>query len=128
MRCDADGSTFSAPVIPSAGAVWRCCPVPCTMTSTADLLDPASAAYKKARRQFYKATKNRPAVEQDWTPFRAAEKSFKARFPPPDLSGVLDLAQLDSSRQQEIEQGVWKGSTEPFPYRRLEGCERPIYK
>jgi hypothetical protein len=124
---DADvGSTFSAPVIPSAGAVWRCCSVPCTMTSTADLLDPSSAAYKKARRQFYKATKNRPAVEQDWTPFRTAEKSFKARFPPPDLSGVLDLAQLDPSRQKEIERGVWKGSTEPFPYRRLEGCERSI--
>ncbi|TEB35865.1 hypothetical protein FA13DRAFT_1623777 [Coprinellus micaceus] len=96
------------------------------MTSTADLLDPSSAAYKKARRQFYKATKNRPAVEQDWTPFRTAEKSFKARFPPPDLSGVLDLAQLDPSRQKEIERGVWKGSTEPFPYRRLEGCERSI--
>lgn len=102
-------------------------PLTTTMSLTAELLDPTSAAYKKARRQFYKATKNRPPVEQDWTPFRAAEKHFKARFPPPDLSGVLDLAQLDSLRKEEVEEGVWKGSTVPFPYKRLEGCSRPIY-
>ncbi|KAJ3509218.1 hypothetical protein NMY22_g16368 [Coprinellus aureogranulatus] len=97
------------------------------MSRTAGLLDTSSPAYRKARRQFYKATKNRPPVEQDWTPFRAAEKHFKARFPPPDLSGVLDLAQLDPSRQAEVGQGVWKGSTKPFTYKRLEGCSRPIY-
>ncbi|RXW24124.1 hypothetical protein EST38_g1735 [Candolleomyces aberdarensis] len=90
-------------------------------TTTAELLDPNSAAYKRARRQFYKTTKNRPTVDQDWTPFRAAEKRFKARFPPPDLSNVLDIAQLDESRQQELAQGVWQGSASPFEYRRLSG-------
>ncbi|KAG2020343.1 hypothetical protein CC2G_005698 [Coprinopsis cinerea AmutBmut pab1-1] len=88
--------------------------------STSDLLNPESPAYKKARRQFYKATKNRPPVsEKDWTPFRAAEKRYKARFPPPDLSNVLDLAQLDPSREHEITQGVWKGSLDPVEYRRV---------
>ncbi|KAF6765151.1 hypothetical protein DFP72DRAFT_870249 [Ephemerocybe angulata] len=97
-------------------------------TSTAELLDPTSPAYKKARRQFYKATKNRPQnVEQDWTPFRAAEKRFKARFPPPDLSTVLDLAQLDPSRQQELDDGVWRGSTHSSTYKRLEGASKPVY-
>ncbi|KAJ2916008.1 hypothetical protein MD484_g4360, partial [Candolleomyces efflorescens] len=90
-------------------------------TTTAELLDPSSAVYKKARRQFYKATRNRPTVDQDWTPFRAAEKRFKARFPPPDLSQVLDLAQLDGTRQQELAQGVWKGSASPFEFRTLPG-------
>jgi hypothetical protein len=103
--------------------VWPCYSAPFSMstTTTAELLDPSSAAYKKARRQFYKATKNRPTVDQDWTPFRAAEKRFKARFPPPDLSQVLDLAQLDESRQQELAQGVWQGSASPFEYKRLSG-------
>lgn len=30
--------------------------------------------------------------DSEWTPFRAAEKRFKVRFPPPDLTDVLDLA------------------------------------
>ena len=52
-----------------------------------------SREFKKARRQHYKSTKNRPAdVDASWSPFRAAEKKYKARFPPPDLSAVLDLA------------------------------------
>lgn len=54
-----------------------------------------SLEHKKARRLHYKSTKNRPvAVDQSWSPFRAAEKKYKARFPPPDLSAVLDLASL----------------------------------
>ncbi|KAG2157390.1 hypothetical protein DEU56DRAFT_17757 [Suillus clintonianus] len=57
-----------------------------------DIYDPSSAAYKKARRQFLKTTKNRSRdLDAEWTPFRAAEKRYKARFPPPDLSHVLDL-------------------------------------
>jgi len=30
--------------------------------------------------------------DSEWTPFRAAEKRFKARFPLPDLTDVLDLS------------------------------------
>ena len=71
-----------------------------------------SSSYRKAERQFRKATKNRPAnIEQGWTPFRAAEKRFKARFPPPDISSVLDLASPDESRAPEIELGHWVGSS-----------------
>ena len=52
----------------------------------------ASREYKKARRQHWKSTKNRPVnVDAGWSPFRAVEKKYKARFPPPDLSAVLDL-------------------------------------
>jgi len=101
-----------------------------TATTTADLLDPSSPAYKKARRQFYKATKNRPPVEQDWSSFRAAEKRFKARFPPPDLSTVLDLALLVPSRSEELDAGVWKGSSAPFEYVKLSATPAytgPVY-
>jgi alkylated DNA repair protein alkB homolog 1 len=67
--------------------------------------------YKKAQRQYLKATKNRPAnIDEGWTPFRAAEKKFKARFPPLDLSSVLDLALRNDARIPEIENGVWAGS------------------
>jgi hypothetical protein len=76
-------------------------------------VDPSSSEYRRARRHFLKSTKNRdPALEKDWTPFRAAEKRFKARFPPPDLSDVLDLATLDPARIAEIQAGVWHGSPE----------------
>ncbi|KAJ7905407.1 hypothetical protein B0H14DRAFT_2660170 [Mycena olivaceomarginata] len=81
--------------------------------SAIDLHDPTSAAYKKAKRQYLNSTRNRKnTVELDWTPFRAAEKRFKARFPPPDLSGVLDLALLDDTRTPEIQAGIWKGSSD----------------
>ncbi|KIO06395.1 hypothetical protein M404DRAFT_481088 [Pisolithus tinctorius Marx 270] len=68
--------------------------------STTDVVavDPSSAAFKKARRQYIRTTKNRSQdVDANWTPFRAAEKKFKARFPPPDLTDVLDLAAEDRS-------------------------------
>ncbi|CAA7271752.1 unnamed protein product [Cyclocybe aegerita] len=75
------------------------------------MLLPDSPEYKRAQRQHKKATKNRPmTIDQEWTPFRAAEKRFKARFPPPDLSGVLDLACRDKSRVSELDAGGWKGS------------------
>ncbi|TFK29883.1 hypothetical protein FA15DRAFT_684190 [Coprinopsis marcescibilis] len=90
------------------------------MSSVSDLLDPSSPAYKKARRQFYKATKNRPdTINNDWTPFRAAEKRYKARFPPPDLASLLDLAQYDSQRSNEIADGVWRGSLDSVSHTRL---------
>ena len=74
--------------------------------------DTSSTAYKKAKRQYLKTTKARNKdVELDWTPFRAAEKKYKAHFPPPDLSQVLDLATLDSSRAEEIKLGGWCGSS-----------------
>ena len=75
------------------------------------LLRPNTPEYKKAQRQYLKATKNRPAnIDQEWTPFRAAEKKFKARFPPLDLSSVLDLALRNDARNPEIENGIWAGS------------------
>ncbi|KAG1756489.1 uncharacterized protein EDB91DRAFT_1092931 [Suillus paluster] len=60
-----------------------------------DIYDPSSTAYKKAKRQYLKTTKNRGKdLDAEWTPFRAAEKKYKARFPPPDLSHVLDLTSM----------------------------------
>ncbi|KAN0076875.1 hypothetical protein V8E55_010730 [Tylopilus felleus] len=56
---------------------------------------PATKELKKARRLHWKSTKNRSVdIDQSWTPFRVAEKKYKARFPPPDLSDVLDLVSL----------------------------------
>ena len=73
-------------------------------------LDPLSREYKRARRHHYKTTKNRTeGLDTDRTPFRVAEKKYKARFPPPDLSDVLDLALLDETRSSEVEQAGWKG-------------------
>jgi len=73
-------------------------------------LDPTSREYKRARRQHYKTTKNRiEGSDTDWTPFRAAEKKYKTRFPPSDLSDVLDLALLDETRSSEVERARWKG-------------------
>jgi alkylated DNA repair protein alkB homolog 1 len=77
------------------------------------VLLPNTPEYKKAQRQYLKATKNRPVnIDQEWTPFRAAEKRFKARFPPLDLSSVLDLALRDDARNPEIENGIWAGSSD----------------
>lgn len=74
------------------------------------MLDPTSREFKRARRHHYKSTKNRDGdTDIDWTPFRAAEKKYKARFPPPDLSGALDLALLDTRRHADIERTGWKG-------------------
>ncbi|RPD59157.1 hypothetical protein L226DRAFT_553635 [Lentinus tigrinus ALCF2SS1-7] len=81
-----------------------------TSSSAGDIHDPTSQAYKKARRKHWKSTRNRPDhVDADWTPFRAAEKKYKAKFPPPDLSSVLDLATADPSRAEEAARGGWRG-------------------
>lgn len=79
-------------------------------------------AYKKAKKLYEKSLRNRPPEQlgTDWTPFRAAEKRFKARFPPPDLSDVLDLALLDASRSDEILNGVWKGNPTALSYERID--------
>ncbi|KAF8959032.1 hypothetical protein BDZ97DRAFT_1923177 [Flammula alnicola] len=78
---------------------------------------PNTPEYRKAQRQYLKTTKNRPAnIEQEWTPFRAVEKRFKARFPPPDLSSVLDLACADERRTREVELDRWKGSPTAVEY------------
>ncbi|KAK0450800.1 hypothetical protein EV421DRAFT_1775278 [Armillaria borealis] len=66
------------------------------------LHDTSSAAYKKAQRLHQKTRKNRNnAVDADWTPFRAAEKMYKAR-------------------SEEIEAGVWVGRSEAVEFRRTE--------
>ncbi|CAK5264246.1 unnamed protein product, partial [Mycena citricolor] len=80
-------------------------------TMSSGVLDPTSPAYKKARKQYLASTKSRDkAIEHDWTPFRVAEKRFRARFPPPDLSDVLDLALLNETRSREVQDGRWKGT------------------
>jgi alkylated DNA repair protein alkB homolog 1 len=74
----------------------------------AGLNHPSSKAYKKALRKHLKTTRNRdPSSAQDWTPFRVAEKRYKARFPPPDLSDVLDLNLLD----EENDILGWQGNS-----------------
>ncbi|KAI0075833.1 hypothetical protein K474DRAFT_1663839 [Panus rudis PR-1116 ss-1] len=88
--------------------------------TAADLLDPKSPAYKKAKRNYLKTTRNRPEhIHEEWTPFRAAEKKYKARFPPPDLSEVLDLAAADESRAEEVKRGGWTGRPDAFEWREL---------
>ncbi|PSS32177.1 hypothetical protein PHLCEN_2v2050 [Hermanssonia centrifuga] len=72
--------------------------------------NPSDPAYKKAKRQYLKTTHNRlEQLEAEWTPFRAAEKKYKAKFPPPDLTNVLDVALLDESRVEETKRGSWRG-------------------
>lgn len=79
--------------------------------SPVGILQRGSPAYKKAYRNHQRSVRNQPAKDEvsPLTPFRSAEKKFKARFPPPDLSNVLDLALLDPNRGDEINDGVWKG-------------------
>lgn len=91
-------------------------------------------AYKKAKKLYEKSLRNRPPeqVGADWTPFRTAEKRFKTRFPPPDLSDVLDLALLDPSRSDEILNGAWKGNPSALPYERIDiqlddGLPKSVY-
>lgn len=66
------------------------------------MTSPPSREYKKAHRLHSKSTKNRPAADHEWSTFRAAEKKYKARFPPPDLSVLLDLANGNPRLYQPI--------------------------
>jgi alkylated DNA repair protein alkB family protein 1 len=91
-------------------------------------------AHKKAKKLYEKSLRNRPPeqVGADRAPFRAAEKRFKARFPPPDLADVLDLALLDAGRSDEILEGGWKGNPIALPYERIDvqledGLPQPAY-
>ncbi|KAI5124529.1 hypothetical protein M0805_003053 [Coniferiporia weirii] len=90
-------------------------------TYTPESLAPGSTAYKKARKQFLKSNRNRPSDDSfGWSPFRVAEKKYKARFPPPDLSeDVLDLALLDDERKDEIDAGVWRGRVDVLDVREV---------
>lgn len=75
------------------------------------LLDPQ---YKRVRRQYLKsAAKN---LNLDCSPFRVAEKKYKARFPIPNLSNVLDLATLDPARTLEIQQAFWSGRSDAIAH------------
>lgn len=87
-----------------------------TALSTSD-----ERAYKKAKKLYEKSLRNRPSeqVGADWTPFRTAEKRFKARFLLPDLSDVLDLALLDPNRSDEVLNGGWKGNPAALSYERI---------
>ncbi len=83
------------------------------MLTSTSVHDPQAEAHKKARRNFYRSTKQRPPESSyHWTAFRAAEKKYKAKFPPPDLSNVLDLTLLQSidGDADDVALGVWKGS------------------
>lgn len=99
----------------SASAKFLSFPVQPVLMSPATTLstDRTSSAYKKAQRQHLKSTGNRSKdVELNWSPFRAAEKKYKARFTPPDLSDVLDVAVLDDARVDEVACGGWRGSAD----------------
>ncbi|KAJ3482651.1 hypothetical protein NLI96_g6826 [Meripilus lineatus] len=85
-----------------------------------DAHNTTSPTYKKAKKRYLKTIGNRPQnQESDWTPFRAAEKKFKARFPPPDLSRVLDLAVYDDSRATELARGGWGGAIDCVEHRAI---------
>ena len=91
-------------------------------------------AYKKAKKLYEKSLRNRPPEQTSvgWTPFRAAEKRFRVRFPPPDLSDVLDLALLDESRSDEVLSGSWKGNPAALSYEYIniqldDGLPKPAY-
>ena len=79
-------------------------------------------AYKKAKKLYDKSLRNRPPeqIGAGWTAFRTAEKRFKTRFPPPDLSDVLDLALLHANRSDEILSGGWKGNPVALSYERID--------
>ena len=80
-----------------------------------------SPEYKKARRKHLKTTKNRPSdIEDGWTPFRTMEKKFKAKWPPPDLNGVLDLSHnMDVADEVSEGQYVWRGRADAVEWREI---------
>jgi hypothetical protein len=91
--------------------------------TVAALHDPTSTAYKKAARHHRKSTRTQQARgtsdDGEYSPFRAAEKRYKARFPPPDLGDVLDLALLDPARAQECALGGWRGRADAAEWREI---------
>ena len=94
------------------------------------LFDPTDPAYKKAHRLHLKSTKQRPSDDSfQWTPFRAAEKKYKSKFPPPDLSEVLDLSLLDGLGSGEDLNFPWRGSPDAIDVKaiRLKGSNQKGY-
>ncbi|KAL5533065.1 hypothetical protein ACEPAF_4841 [Sanghuangporus sanghuang] len=88
--------------------------------ASTDMFTQGSSSYKKARKQYLKSNRNRPSGSSlDWTPFRAAEKKYMAKFPSPDLSDVLDLALLDECRSDEVAKGRWKGRADAIDAREI---------
>ncbi|KAG8745565.1 hypothetical protein FRC10_007743 [Ceratobasidium sp. 414] len=83
-------------------------------------MDTSSKEYKKALRHHRKSEQHKAdAYSEPVSAFRAAEKKYKARFPPPDLSGVLDLATLDPQRKAEVDAGRWKGTHDAAAVRQI---------
>lgn len=82
-------------------------------------------ARKKARRKEFRGAANghAPDDDHDWTPFRIAEKKYKVKFPPPDLAAVLDLALLDSGRDEEVRKSAWVGSATAQEYVEVGVCK-----
>jgi alkylated DNA repair protein alkB homolog 1 len=81
-------------------------------------------AYKKALRKHMK--NKRPPADRQWTPFRAAEKRFKARFPPPDLGDVLDLSRIESGQENVDFSNEMKGNAHAIHTRPIRlRCEGP---
>jgi len=80
-------------------------------------------ARKKSRqKEFRKAANGHAPDDHDWTPFRIAEKKYKVKFPPPDLAAVLDLALLDSGRDEELRKSAWVGSATAQEYVEVGVC------
>ncbi|CUA70280.1 Alpha-ketoglutarate-dependent dioxygenase alkB [Rhizoctonia solani] len=77
-------------------------------------MDTSSHAYKKALRHHLKSQKNKSHQDQSvpLSAFRASEKKYKSRFPPPDLSDVLDLAETEGP-------GGWRGSSDTSKLREV---------
>lgn len=63
----------------------------------------------RARKRYLASKKGSEGVEADWTPFRVAEKLYKAKWPKPDLVNVLDLATLQCQRTEELSSSGWIG-------------------
>ncbi|KZP20787.1 hypothetical protein FIBSPDRAFT_1044583 [Athelia psychrophila] len=100
------------------------------MLSTTVPTDPTSPAYKKALRQHLKSANSRDRdVELAWTPFRAAEKKYKARFPAPNLAQVLDLTISDACKENG-KPGGWHGNPDAVEIREVlpkEGGDQKAY-
>lgn len=69
-----------------------------------------TASYKKARRHFLKTRQKSETADSDLTAFRAQEKKYKSRFPPPHLDNVLDPWELDQ-RPEDLGGGRISGGS-----------------
>lgn len=99
------------------------------MLSNTQLHQKIERTYKKARRNERRSTQHGHSPDDhESTPFRLAEKKYKVKFPPPDLSAVLDLALLDKERDEETKRSAWVGSATAQEYEEVGVCEgRKVY-